>query len=125
MHWIINHQLGRRNLEALQRDMLIGRRHELEKGIQGGDHKSNRQNAGLTTAERLGEEYQVDPRTVERDGAFVQGLDALKEVREDLPTSILTKKTKQETKRQSTGTGRRHELEKRAIGAPEGNQASR
>jgi hypothetical protein len=36
MHWIINHQLGRRNLEALQRDMLIGRRHELEKGIQGG-----------------------------------------------------------------------------------------
>jgi hypothetical protein len=79
----------------------------------------------LTTAERLGEEYQIDPRTVERDGAFVQGLDALKEVREDLSTSILTKKTKQETKRQSTGTGRRHELEKRAIGAPEGNQASR
>jgi hypothetical protein len=31
MRWIISHQLGRRNLEPLQRHALIGRRYELEK----------------------------------------------------------------------------------------------
>jgi hypothetical protein len=35
MRWIINHQLGRRNLDALQRDILIGRRYEWEKKAHG------------------------------------------------------------------------------------------
>lgn len=83
-------QLGRRNLDPLQKDVLIGRRYELEKKAYGGNRRSEESspnNADLKTAERLAIEYQVDHATVERAGAFVQGLDALATVREDLPQS--------------------------------------
>jgi hypothetical protein len=103
MRWIINHQLGRRNLDALQRDMLIGQRYEWEKkahGAQPGNQNAEKHPSenptGVSepsddgTAERLATEYQVSRDPVITHGQFVQGLDAMGEIREDLPTSILT-----------------------------------
>jgi hypothetical protein len=50
--------------------------------------------------ERIATEYKVSPRTVERAGDFVEGLDALKEIREDLPKSVVTKRSHQATQGQ-------------------------
>jgi hypothetical protein len=39
----------------------------------------------------------VSPRTVERAGEFVQGLDTLKAIREDLPRVVVAKRSHQAT----------------------------
>jgi hypothetical protein len=85
--------------------VLIGRRYELEKRIVSNPDGLNQHSeaAGQNvpqpdTAERLAAEYQIDEKTVRRAGEFVQGLDALATVREDLPTAVLTKKSQRETK---------------------------
>jgi hypothetical protein len=76
--WIITNQLGRRNLTAEQKKYLIGLRFNSEKGKQGGDHKSNRQNDGLVdTADKLAADYKVSPRTVERSGQFANAVDSI------------------------------------------------
>ena len=96
--WIITNQLGRRNLAPLQKDVLIGRRYELEKGIRGGDQKSKSENPTLNVADELAQEYQVSRDTVITDGQFVQGLDELQKIREDLPRSIVTKRSQPQTR---------------------------
>jgi hypothetical protein len=87
VNWVIANHLGRRNLTPEQKSYLRGKRYNLEKRQDEGhgDQRSDRQNVGQTTAERLGEEYAVDPRTIERDGAFAEATDTLEQqVREDL-----------------------------------------
>ena len=72
--WILDHQLGRRNLLSPQAIRTIrGELYNRLKGKQGGDHKSqesNRQNVGLIgdAAASVAEKAGVSPRTVERDG---------------------------------------------------------
>jgi hypothetical protein len=83
MRWIIDHQLGRHNLTEEQKSALRGQRYLLKKTA--GHGEAVPQNEGPTTAERLADEYQVGHASIERDGEFVEGLDALKTVREDLP----------------------------------------
>ena len=76
--WIINNQLGRRNLFPEQVSYLRGKRYNLEKK-QGerkdltcdqSDHKSR-------TAEKLAEECQVGSGTIRRDGTYAQNLDTI------------------------------------------------
>src|SRR5262249_62131035 len=65
--WIIHNQMGRRNLTAEAASYLRGRRYLLEKQAHGGDRTSAEargQSAPLKTADRLAEEYKVDPRTI-------------------------------------------------------------
>jgi hypothetical protein len=56
--WIINNQLGRRNLTEAQKSHLRGQRYNLEKGRPGGDQKSNGENLRLNVADTLAKEYQ-------------------------------------------------------------------
>jgi hypothetical protein len=88
-----------RNIDELERSRLIGRRYQLEKKAEGAP--SGSQNAAKhqsenppvvseSTIKRLAEDYGVSRDTILEDGTFVEGLDALKEVREDLPTSVMT-----------------------------------
>ena len=92
MLWILRNQLGRRNLSDFQFKLMVGREYELEKKVTwGGDRKSDafkvnqfRQNGGVDssteTAERLAEEHNISPRTVERSADLFRSHQAVKEV---------------------------------------------
>src|SRR5437899_2373162 len=76
--WIINNQLGRRNLSPEQASYLRGKRYNLEKRPRGGDRKSSRHNDDLKPAHhRLAAEYKVSRATIERDGLFAEAVDTL------------------------------------------------
>jgi hypothetical protein len=79
-NWIIDNQLGRRNISQQARKVLLGKRYNAAKNGQGGDRKSNRQLDGLiaTTAETLAEAHDVSPRTVERAGEFAEAVEGIK-----------------------------------------------
>jgi ParB-like chromosome segregation protein Spo0J len=111
INWMIALQLGRRNLTSEQKSYLRGKRYNLEKRQDGGhgDQKSDRQN-DAPIAEKLGEEYHVAPRTIERDGAFADALDTLEnQVRADLREVVLKRQrngTGKTTKKQATHAGK-------------------
>src|SRR5262245_42040142 len=90
MDWMITNQLGRRNLTPEQKSYLRGKRYNREKrqgertDLTSGD---NHQKSD-TTSKALAVEYGVGRATIERDGAFAEGLDALKTIREDLPRTV-------------------------------------
>jgi len=78
-NWVINNQLGRRNLTPEQKSYLRGKRYNAEKnqGFKGNQHSGIRQNDGKQTAEQLADEYKVSPRTIERDGRFAEAVDTI------------------------------------------------
>jgi len=82
INWIINNQLGRRNLHPDQASYLRGKRYNGEKQDKGGDRKSIDQNDPLieSTADRLATEYKVSAPTIKRDGQFAAAVDALASV---------------------------------------------
>ena len=97
--WIINNQLGRRNLSGEQQSNLRGKRVELEKK-KVGEHDGNQytvecpQNDDIPkkskrTVERLADEYGVSKATIERDAKFSKGIDALAEVSEEAAEKVL------------------------------------
>ena len=98
--WIINNQLGRRNLSGEQQSNLRGKRVELEKkkvGAPKGNTNAEKQcsqnvhidSESKRTIERLADEYGVSPKTIERDAKFSKGIDALAEVSEEAAEKVL------------------------------------
>ena len=82
LNWIINNQLGRRNLHPDQASYLRGKRYNAEKQAQGGtganQHVQSSQNDNSAkTHERLAEEYKVSPATITRDGNYAAAVDTL------------------------------------------------
>lgn len=78
--WIINNQLGRRNVTPEQASYLRGKRFNSEKNGHGGDRKSNHQYDGLIdTADKLADEYNVGRATIERDAKFAKAVDTIAE----------------------------------------------
>ena len=75
--WIINNQMGRRNLTAEEMSYLRGRRYNGEKKQQGGDRKSSGNSYHMKTAEKLAKEYKVSEKTIRNDGEFAEALDQL------------------------------------------------
>jgi len=76
--WIIDNQLGRRNLTVEQKNYLIGKKYKKEKQQHGGDRKSKAQNELLiSTAERIAEEHKVGRETVKRAEKFVDAVDII------------------------------------------------
>ena len=107
--WICNNQLGRRNLTAIQKTVLYGRKYDAEKMVHGGNTARERgrdgrftsssqietlRSANEKTAERLARELGISKSTVIRAGKFVNGLDAAKEVAPEIETEIVTGKIK-------------------------------
>jgi len=77
MDWMDANQLGRRNITPDQFTLLLGRRYNRAKKAHGGDRKSeesSRQSGDLKTAEKLGVEHGVSPRTVERAGQYAEAV---------------------------------------------------
>lgn len=82
LNWIIDNQLGRRNLSAEAASYLRGKRYLSEKKEHGGDRKSESSghNDHLKTAEDLAEQYSVSEKTIRRDAEFTNAVDSLETV---------------------------------------------
>lgn len=90
LNWIIDNQVGRRNLAPWQLAVLRGKRYNAEKLDHGGDRKSSNQFDNLKTKDKLASQFGVSPATIQRDGEFAKAAEiAAKEV--DLPVMQLTK----------------------------------
>lgn len=79
--WIIENQLGRRNLTPDQFKLFLGRKYNRLKKSQGGTganqhNEQNRQNDGSAhTSNTLAGEHGVSSRTVKRAGAAAEAID--------------------------------------------------
>jgi len=73
--WMLNNQLGRRNVTKEQKDYLIGKRYENEKQRHGG---ARGQNVPLQrTSEKIAKEVGVSDKQVKRNEQFAKGIDKL------------------------------------------------
>ena len=68
--YMINYQLGRRNLTPEQASYLRGLRYNKMK-------EGNKSGRDVNVAEKLAGEYNVSPRTIKRDAGFAKGMDEL------------------------------------------------
>lgn len=77
--WILRRQLGRRNLGSKQYSVLRGRLYNETKGTSGRPEKKGDTNVTISddAAESVAEETNTTSRTVLRDAAFVNALDAI------------------------------------------------
>lgn len=92
MLWVLKNQLGRRNLNNYQFDLLVGQEYELEKRLEGRpriteEKESNTKLAqsGLVisepkpTAEKIAEEHGISEKTVKRSADLFRSHQAIKE----------------------------------------------
>lgn len=98
INWIINNQLGRRNLHPDQASYLRGKRYNGEKLTQGGTGanqyaQSSQNDNPAKTHERLAEEYKVSPATITRDGQYAAAVDTL-QAAGIAPQSVIAHETK-------------------------------
>ena len=75
--WVIENQLGRRNLTPEAQAYLRGRAYNLEKRPGARTDLDASRQGGEKLSERLAEVYRVGSRTIERDGQFALQLDQL------------------------------------------------
>lgn len=90
-NWMINNQLGRRNISSEQRDFLFFKRYESEKkgvGAPTGNKNNSSQlaqnepidlNAPGETAEKLAQEYNVGRETIKRAVTYGKAVDEIAE----------------------------------------------
>ncbi len=72
--YMIDYQLGRRNLTPEQSSFLRGKRYLQEKQERGG-YKTDKRNVDVS--EVLGKTYGVSNRTIKRDGEYAAGLEKI------------------------------------------------
>lgn len=87
--WMINNQLGKRNLTEQQKSYLRGQRYNNEKliGTTLNQHTARSQNGTQQkTKDKLAEEYGVSKNTILRDAEFADGLDKIdnEELRQEI-----------------------------------------
>lgn len=93
-NWMIDNQLGRRNLNPEQVSYLRGLRYNREKQGFGGTREASGQNVHLKTSEKLANEYNVTERTIRRDSQYSIGLDKIGESNPELKKQILSGEVK-------------------------------
>jgi hypothetical protein len=77
--WVIDNQLGKRNVSPNQAAYLRGLRYNAEKAEHGGDRKSSPQSEDLKTSKRLAEVYGVSAGTIENNGQYAGAVDLIAE----------------------------------------------
>jgi hypothetical protein len=120
INWIIDNQLGRRNMTPEAKSYLRGKRYNIEKRQGERTDLTSPENQGKsTTAERLAKTYQVSRDTIEKDAQFAEAIDTLEaEVKQDIRQAVLKRKMTPEAK--SYLRGKRYNLEKKSEGRPSG-----
>ncbi|MCP4522919.1 MAG: hypothetical protein GY828_01740 [Candidatus Gracilibacteria bacterium] len=100
--WMVNFQLGRRNLSPEQTSYLRGFLYNQLKQKKGGNDKVLKgqnpkgQNVPLdmTTAEFLAQQYNVSDKTIKRDGLFAQAISLIGDTNAELKRDLLAGKVK-------------------------------
>ena len=99
MNYVINHQLGRRNLSDLEKAYLRGKRYQTEKKAPHRPSSSPEvpQTEGVKgeTAQKVAEEYGVSHATIERDAILAEAIDKLRaNVGDDFSKELRCEKVK-------------------------------
>jgi len=102
--WIVNNQLGRRNLTPMQTSFYRGLQYTLEKQIISNPEGTNRwslvdaqnehQLKPKSTAGRLAEQHKVSPGTIRRDAQVATAISAIGDVSPEIKMDILSGKTR-------------------------------
>lgn len=89
--WMLDNQLGRRNLTSEQSSYLRGLRYQLEKSDKGGykQVRSKGQN-DPSTAQKLAKDFHVSEKTIKRDAQFAEGIERIGRENPDLKQRILS-----------------------------------
>jgi len=97
VNWIIDNQLGRRNLQPWQMSVLRGKRYNAEKqnvpnsrGTNQYEEVGYQNDTQPKTRERLSQQYGVSPATIQRDGEFAKAAERAAE-ENNVPIMQLTK----------------------------------
>jgi len=75
--WMLNNQLGRRNVTKEQKDYLIGKRYENDKQRVGRPENKEEKISPLKTAEKIAQEVGMSDRQVKNNEQFAKGVDKL------------------------------------------------
>ncbi len=93
--WMINHQLGRRNLNPDQLSYFRGLKYERMKKKRGGyDKVLSSGQTGDKTSEVLAREFNVSDRTILRDAEFAKGIEIIARTNLKLKNDILLGRVK-------------------------------
>jgi hypothetical protein len=87
--WMIQNQLGRRNLTDLELSYFRGLLYSQKKQSWGGKREVEGA-ASARTSELIAEEYKVTERTIIRDGLLYQGIEKIGRKNSDLKRQILS-----------------------------------
>lgn len=106
IEWMYQNQLGRRNLSDENRSYIRGKLYEVQKRSQGGtganqhtveqsghnvqSAHSRKRTTGDKTAERIGEKYGVNARTIRRDADYAAAVDRADSIVPGFKDSILS-----------------------------------
>lgn len=97
VNWMIDNQLGRRNLSPQQQSYLRGKRYSQEKkaptGFEDRDLSGGQNVPRQKTAEKLAQQYGVTDRTIKRDEQFSKGVDNISRYQPELKNEILSGKS--------------------------------
>lgn len=93
--WMINNQLGRRNLTPDQLSYYRGLKYLKTKRKKGGyQNVISKPQIGGSTSEKLAKEFNVSKNTIERDAQFAKGIEVIANSNPDLKNQILLGLTK-------------------------------
>jgi DNA modification methylase len=92
--WMLNNQLGRRNVTPEQRNYLIGKRYEndkLKESFKGNQYTAGGDQNGpyQKTADKIAHEFGVGATQVKRNEKFAKGVDIISKVDTSLKDTIL------------------------------------
>lgn len=104
MLWILKNQLGRRNLSDFQFKLLVGQEYELEHRIEGRPKKeepiaeklgqSDQVKSPGETRDRLAQEHNISPKTVQRSHELYKTFQAVKEVAPEVARKLESEEIK-------------------------------
>ena len=78
--WMDENQIGRRNLSAADRTLVLGRIYNRMKQTHGGKRDTSGQSDHMKTSDVVAEQYDVSERTVRRAGEYASAYEKAKEV---------------------------------------------
>jgi hypothetical protein len=90
VEWMLDNQLGRRNITPEQKDYLIGKKYENEKQRQGRPQNNEDKMSPLRTSEKLAQEFDISDKQVKRNEQFAKGIDKMND---DLKNVVLQGKS--------------------------------
>lgn len=88
--WMVNNQMGRRNLTPDQLSYYRGKKYLLlKRSIGGNENVTNKGVQNPTTSKLLAKEFKVGESTIRRDAKFAEGLEVICQSNPELKNNIL------------------------------------